>query len=328
MLTATTRPATDPATGTDPQVLETPAVSVRGLRRSYGRFEAVRGIDLEIGRGEIFALLGPNGAGKTTTLEILEGFRERSGGEVEVLGVDPARGDRAWRERIGIVLQDSLPEPELTVRECLALYAGYYSSPRELDDTLARVALAELAVRRCEQLSGGQRRRLDVALALIGDPELLFLDEPTTGFDPAARREMWDLVQSLRSGGTTIVLTTHYMDEAERLADRIAVIAHGKIVATGTPGSLGSRQELAAEIRFSVPHGVEPNELPIRIGVAGTDGGGKVRIQSDDPVSALFSLTRWALEHNHTLPDLELRRPTLEDVYLHLTDSTAQGARR
>jgi ABC-2 type transport system ATP-binding protein len=187
----------------------TTAVSVDGLRRSYGAFEAVRGIDLEIKRGEIFALLGPNGAGKTTTLEILEGFRERSGGDVEVLGVDPEHGGRAWRERIGIVLQDSFPEPELTVRECVALYAGYYCAPRDVNDTLAQVGLADLGSRRCQQLSGGERRRLDVALALIGDPELLFLDEPTTGFDPAARRAMWQLVASLRSKGTTVVLTTH-----------------------------------------------------------------------------------------------------------------------
>jgi ABC-2 type transport system ATP-binding protein len=328
MLTAPTRPSTNGDAGSDSTAPRAAAVSVRGLRRIYGDFEAVRGIDLEIERGEIFALLGPNGAGKTTTLEILEGFRERSGGDVEVLGIDPEHGDRAWRERIGIVLQDSFPEPELTVRECLSLYAGFYTASRGLDETLARVGLAEVAARRCEQLSGGQRRRLDVALALIGDPELLFLDEPTTGFDPAARRAMWDLVESLRSGGTTIVLTTHYMDEAERLADRIAVIAHGEIVATGTPGSLGDRTELAAEISFSVPAGTDLHRLPVRIGATRIDRNGRVRVQIDDPVSALFSLTRWALEHDLELPDLELRRPTLEDVYLHLTTSTDQEASR
>jgi ABC-2 type transport system ATP-binding protein len=322
VLTTATHPRTDLAAAPNSGARRGTALSVRGLRRSYRGFEAVRGIDLEIERGEIFALLGPNGAGKTTTLEILEGFRERSGGEVEVLGVDPEHGDRAWRERIGIVLQGSFPEPELTVRECVSLYAGYYSASRDLNDTLARVGLAELGARRCEQLSGGERRRLDVALALIGDPELLFLDEPTTGFDPAARRAMWDLVESLRSSGTTVLLTTHYMDEAERLADRIAVIAHGEIVATGTPDSLGKRRQLAGEISFSIPRGVEAGQLPVGIGAPRIDGDGKVRVQTDDPVSTLYSLTRWALGHDHELPDLELRRPTLEDVYLRLTTGT------
>ncbi|MGN6869624.1 MAG: ABC transporter ATP-binding protein [Solirubrobacteraceae bacterium] len=314
MLTTTNHPVTDLAAA--PSGI---AISARGLRRSYRGVEAVRGIDLEIERGEIFALLGPNGAGKTTTLEILEGFRERSAGEVEVLGVDPAHGDRAWRERIGIVLQESFPEPELTVRECVLLYAGYYSAPRDVNDTLVQVGLADLGSRRCERLSGGERRRLDVALALVGEPELLFLDEPTTGFDPAARRAMWDLVESLRSGGATVVLTTHYMDEAERLADRIAVIAHGEIVAIGTPGSLGQRRQLATEISFSIPPGVELRQLPVAIGAPAGDGDGKVRVQTDDPVSTLYSLTVWALEHDHDLPDLELHRPTLEDVYLRLT---------
>ena len=298
---------------------------MRGLRRSYGSVEAIRGIDLEIQRGEIFALLGPNGAGKTTTLEILEGFQPPSAGEVAVLGVDPDRGGRAWRERIGIVLQDTQPEPELTARECLSLYAGYHSSARPVDDALAQVGLADLAHRRCAQLSGGERRRLDVALALVGNPELLFLDEPTTGFDPAARRAMWDLVQSLRADGTTIVLTTHYMEEAERLADRIAVIAAGEIVAVGTPGSLGRRSLMAAQLSFTIPAGVQPSELPVALGAPGIDRSGRISVRCEDAVSAMFCLTRWALDHEFALPDLELRRPTLEDVYLQLT---AAGADR
>jgi ABC-2 type transport system ATP-binding protein len=325
MPTAPTHPTAGPDAGLGDggrREHDQPALSVRGLRRSYGGFEAVHGIDLEIARGEIFALLGPNGAGKTTILEILEGFRKRSGGEAQVLGVDPEDGDHAWRGRLGIVLQDSHPEPELTARECVALYAGYYTNPCPVDDTLAKVGLADLAARRCAQLSGGQRRRLDVALALIGDPEVLFLDEPTTGFDPAARRAMWDLVEKLCKGGTTIVLTTHYMEEAERLADRIAVIAEGKIVAEGTPDSLGPRDLITAEISFTVPSGVRLGQLPVGLGVAGIDDDGKARVRCEEPVSAMFSLTRWALENDHQLPDLELRRATLEDVYLQLTSTT------
>jgi ABC-2 type transport system ATP-binding protein len=322
MLTAPTQPPTDSGAHPHPNGRREPAppaISVRGLRRRYGSFEAVRGVDLDVRRGEIFALLGPNGAGKTTTLEILEGFRERSAGEVQVLGADPAHADRAWRAPLGIVLQDSQPEAELTARECLALYGGYYANPRPLDETLAQVGLADLAHRRCAQLSGGERRRLDVALALIGDPELLFLDEPTTGFDPAARRAMWELVASLRATGTTIVLTTHYMEEAEQLADRIAVIADGRIVAEGTPSSLGAREDMAAQISFTVPPGVALVELPVGLGVTSIGSSGQLSISTNDPVSAMFSLTRWALEHGHELPDLELRRATLEDVYLHLT---------
>jgi ABC-2 type transport system ATP-binding protein len=321
MIATQTHPPRQVATGPlgVPRPQDEPALRGRGLRRSYGAFEAVRGIDLEVHRDEIFALLGPNGAGKTTTLEILEGFRTRSGGFVQVLGVDPDHGDRAWRDRIGIVLQDSSPEPELTVRECLSLYAGYYTRPRELEDTLALVGLTDAATQRCQQLSGGQRRRLDVALALIGDPELLFLDEPTTGFDPAARRAMWELIESLRSRGTTIVLTTHYMEEAERLADRIAVISQGRVVSQGKPGSLGVRKEMDGHISFTVPDGVALQQLPSGLGATSIGPDGQVHLDSQDAVSAMFSLTRWALEHGHALPDLELRRPTLEDVYLDLT---------
>jgi ABC-2 type transport system ATP-binding protein len=296
-----------------------PPVSVRGLRCSYGSLEAVKGIDLEIRRGQIFALLGPNGAGKTTTIEILEGFRERSGGDARVLGVDPAHGDGEWRSRIGVVLQDSRPEPELTVRECLALYGGYYERPRDIEDTLALVGLDALAARRCEHLSGGERRRLDVALALIGDPELVFLDEPTTGFDPAARRAAWELVLGLRALGKTIVLTTHHMEEAEHLADQIAVISDGRIVASGTPQALGARELMDAQISFTLPPGVKLSELPLSLEESELEENQRLCVRTGDPISKLFSLMQWAIAYDRELPDLEVRRPTLEDVYLDLT---------
>ena len=295
------------------------AVRVHGLRCSYGTVEAVKGIDLEIARGEIFALLGPNGAGKTTAIEILEGFRKRSGGDARVLGVDPAHGDSEWRSRIGVVLQDSRPEPELTVRECMTLYNGYHEHPRDIGETIALVGLGELAARRCEHLSGGERRRLDVALALIGDPELVFLDEPTTGFDPAARRAAWELVLDLRALGKTIVLTTHYMEEAEHLADRIAVIAKGQIIATGTPQTLGARQLMDAEISFTLPAGVATSDLPVVLDASSPGNDRRVRVRAENPIRALSSLTRWAIEHQHELSDLEVSRPTLEDVYIDLT---------
>src|SRR5664279_700772 len=229
-----------------------PVITVRGLRMKYGSVEAVAGIDLDVYAGEVFAFLGPNGAGKTTTVEILEGYRKRSAGEVSVLGVDPGRADGVWRGRIGVVLQESEPEAELTVEECLSLYAGYYPAPRPVAETLDLVGLKQRAGSRCGRLSGGQRRRLDVALALIGDPELLFLDEPTTGFDPSARRSAWEVIAGLRSLGKTIFLTTHYMEEAEYLADRVAVIAAGRIVAEGTPATLGARAAQKSTIRFTL----------------------------------------------------------------------------
>jgi ABC-2 type transport system ATP-binding protein len=306
-----------------------PVVSIQGLRKSYGDHEAVRGIDLEIHRGEIFAFLGPNGAGKTTTVEILEGFREASGGTVEVLGRDPWRAPASWRAQIGIVLQESEAEPGLTVRECLELYAGYYPDPRGVDDALALVDLADQAQQRATALSGGQRRRLDVALALIGDPELIFLDEPTTGFDPAARRASWEVIAGLRDLGKTVFLTTHYMEEAERLADRIAVIAAGEIVAEGTPQTLGDRQHGVAQIAFSPPGRSSATELPPPLAAqAKQQAGGRVVLESTHVAADLYALAGWALEHNLELDDLEVNRPTLEDVYLQLTAETHDDPER
>jgi ABC-2 type transport system ATP-binding protein len=297
-----------------------PVIAVHGLRKRYGDNEAVRGIDLEVRHGEIFAFLGPNGAGKTTTVEILEGFRQASAGSISVLGADPWKAPSSWRERIGIVLQESAAEPGLTVRECLSLYAGYYRKPRDVEETLELVALSEQGDQRATALSGGQRRRLDVALALIGDPELIFLDEPTTGFDPAARRAAWEVIAGLRELGKSILLTTHYMEEAERLADRIAVIAAGEIVAQGTPQTLGDRQRAASQIVFSLPADTSASDLPASIADR-TDParGGRVVLPSSTVASDLHALAAWALERGDELEDLEVSRPTLEDVYLKLT---------
>jgi ABC-2 type transport system ATP-binding protein len=281
----------------------------------------VAGIDLEVARGEIFAFLGPNGAGKTTTVEILEGFRTRSAGEVSVLGVDPARAGGVWRDRVGVVLQESQPETGLTVRECLQLYAGYYSKPRDITETIALVGLEGKADDLAEQLSGGQRRRLDVALALIGDPELVFLDEPTTGFDPSARRNAWGVIAGLRDLGKTVFLTTHYMDEAENLADRIAVIAKGRIVAEGTPGTLGGRERMAARIRFTLPDGLALPEAFRRHARSEVDS--RIVLESREPLADVKTLAEWALGQGLDLPDLDVRRPSLEDVYLELTEERA-----
>ena len=303
-------------------------ISVRGLVKRYGRREAVHGIDLDVYRGEIFAFLGPNGAGKTTTVEILEGFRERTEGEVRVLGVDPAHAGAAWRDRVGVVLQESEPEPGLSVRECLALYAGYYTKPRGIDDTIALVGLTEKASTLASELSGGQRRRLDVALALIGDPDVVFLDEPTTGFDPSARRAAWAVIAGLRSLGKTVFLTTHYMDEAENLADRIAVLAEGRIVAEGTPRTLGGRDRMTATIRFTLPDGVGMGDLPSGLRPLAEPGpDGTTRIRSECPLVHVQMLADWALARGNDLPDLDIRRPTLEDVYLELTVPPAKEAR-
>jgi ABC-2 type transport system ATP-binding protein len=297
--------------------LPDPVISIRGLRMSYGDFEAVRGIDLEVQAGEVFAFLGPNGAGKTTTVEILEGYRKRSSGEVSVLGEDPQHGGRAWRERIGIVLQSCRLDPYLTVRESLALYAGYYSAPRPIDEVIELVGLEGKADARARGLSGGQQRRLDVGMALVGDPELLFLDEPTTGFDPSARRQAWETIVGLRDLGKTVFLTTHYMDEAQRLADRVSILTAGEIVAAGTPEDLGDREAQPAKIRFRLPAGVAAGEVP---GGGEVGDGGEISFSTATPIRLLNELTAWALAREIDLEGLEVTRPTLEDVYLELTE--------
>jgi ABC-2 type transport system ATP-binding protein len=301
-----------------------PVIRARGLRKAYGDLEAVRGIDLEVAGQEVFAFLGPNGAGKTTTVEILEGYNRRSAGEVTVLGLDPAAADRRWRQRIGIVLQQCNMQPELTVRESLELYAAYYEAPRSVPETIELVGLEDAADRRAGRLSGGQQRRLDVALALVGDPELLFLDEPTTGFDPSARRQAWEVITSLRELGKTVFLTTHYMDEAQSLADRVAIIAGGEIVAEGAPGELAGRGGGSSSISFRMPVGVAAADLPSEVTMAIGEGrrlqNGEVTLRTDDPVAILNALTGWALARDLQLADLEVRRPSLEDVYLELTE--------
>jgi ABC-2 type transport system ATP-binding protein len=314
------------------------AISVRGLRMSYGSYEAVRGIDLDVARGEILAFLGPNGAGKTTTTEILEGFRMRTSGEVRVLGTDPAHAGPGWRARIGVVLQTNAPERLLSVRECVAMYAGYYPRPLPVDRVLELTGLTEKSASRCDQLSGGQQRRLDVALALIGDPELIFLDEPTTGFDPTARRQAWDVVSGLRDLGKTVFLTTHFMDEAEALADRIMILAAGRIVASGTPQTIGGRDIGATVISFTLPDGMTAAQLPPLPGQSapdsagapahgapahGTTAHGRAEISVPEPLPALRVLADWALARDLPLADLTVQRPSLEDIYLRLTAGDA-----
>ena len=303
------------------------AIAVRGLQKSYGELEAVRGIDLEVSRGEVFAFLGPNGAGKTTTVEILEGYRERHAGEVEVLGIDPAHATREWRERVGIVPQDCNVPPYLTVREALSLYAGYYSAPRKVDDVIELVGIGGKADERGGRLSGGQQRRLDVGLALIGDPELLFLDEPTTGFDPSARRAAWEVLAGLRELGKTIFLTTHYMEEAQRLADRVAIIRGGEIVGLGRPEEIGDRDSQPALITFRITDEAAAKALEAQLRDRGNGGrssaaglNGAFRLQANNPTGLLHELTGWAVDHDVELENLEVRRPSLEDVYLRLTD--------
>ncbi len=294
-----------------------PAVSVRGLGKSYGQLRAVDGVSFEVGAGEVFALLGPNGAGKTTTIEILEGFRKRDAGEVRVLGIDPGdrQSGRRLRSQLGVVLQELAVEPFLSVRQVLQRNAGYYPAPRPVGEVIELIGLADKADAKVKTLSGGQQRRLDVGLGIVGNPALLFLDEPTTGLDPAGRRTSWELVRTLAGEGTTVILTTHYMEEAEALADQVAIIASGKIVAHGPPASLGGRDQGAATIRFQLPAGVTPADLPVAV----VGEGPSVELRTDRELEALYELTRWALEHEVRLTGLTVSRHTLEDVYLQLT---------
>jgi ABC-2 type transport system ATP-binding protein len=279
------------------------AIEVTDLRKSYGAIEAVRGVSFAVEPGEIYGLLGPNGAGKTTTVEILEGYRDRSAGEVRVLGHDPQQRDRRLQERVGIVLQSCGFYPRVTVREAVSHFAKAYPQPRDPDETIGLVGLDEKASARTKDLSGGQRRRLDLALALIGDPELVFLDEPTTGFDPAARRTAWEVVRRLKGLGKTVLLTTHYLDEAQELADRVAIVKDGRIVAEGPPDGLGPGSS-----RYRVSYLFE---------------GRRVEHQTDDPTELLQRLTRDALARGERLEGLEVARPTLEEVYLELTREAA-----
>ncbi|MGW1343480.1 ABC transporter ATP-binding protein [Kribbella sp. NPDC002412] len=288
-------------------------ITVEGLRKTYGRHEAVRGVDLEVRAGEIFAFLGPNGAGKTTTVEILEGYRDPTAGRVEVLGADPARADREWRSRIGVMLQTWQVEPALTVRESLRQFAGYYPRSLPVEDVVRLVGLEAQGGTRAGRLSGGQQRRLDLGIALVGDPELLFLDEPTTGFDPAARRSAWQIVAALRDAGKTVLLTTHYLDEAQALADRVAILVDGRIKAEGSPEELVAGQATRITFRLADSIALPARFAPVEV------ADGRLEIHSHEPLRLVHALTDWAIESSVDLADLQVRRPSLEDVYLELT---------
>jgi ABC-2 type transport system ATP-binding protein len=299
-------------------------IRVRGLRKVYGDLVAVDGVDLDVAAGEIFALLGPNGAGKTTTVEILEGYRSRSAGEVTVLGIDPERAGSEWRARIGIVLQSGGRFDELTVGEIVAHFAGFYPQPLPVDEVLALVGLVDEHDVRTGRLSGGQRRRLDVALGLVGDPELIFLDEPTTGFDPVSRRAAWGVVRDLRALGKTVVLTTHYLEEAEQLADRVGVIVAGRLVEVGPPASLGGRSTAEATVRFRADGPLAGSRLPALPAHDVQRAGGTVSVRTSTPTAVVAALGAWATAAGvDELPELSVVRPTLEDVYLRLVDTEA-----
>ena len=295
------------------------AIEVRDLKKSYGDVEAVRGVSFEVARGEVFCLLGPNGAGKTSIVEILEGYRTRTGGEARVFGMDPARNERALRERVGIVLQQSGVQRDLTVAELLEMYGRYYARRRPVDEVIEVVELTEKRDERATKLSGGQRRRLDLALALIGDPDLIFLDEPTTGFDPAARRQAWSTVRSLCEMGKTIFLTTHYMDEAQHLSNRVAIVNAGEIIATGRPEELGGRDVRPAEIRFVLPHAWSLGDIPDVPSLERSIDGDRVLVTTTEPIVTTQRITSWALDHGIELGHFSVSQPTLEDIYLELT---------
>ena len=306
--------------------MDGPAIEVRDLRRSYGETQAVRGVSFEVARGEVFCLLGPNGAGKTTIAEILEGYRSRSAGEVRVLGLDPATGGRALHEQVGIVLQQCGVQPDLSVRELVEMYGRYHLRQRGVDEVIELVELTDKRDTRAKELSGGQRRRLDLALALVGDPELIFLDEPTTGFDPAARRHAWSTIRSLCQLGKTVFLTTHFMDEAQFLADRVAVMRSGEIIASGRPDELGGRDLRPAEIRFTLPRTVALGDVPEVPSESRSITDQRVLIVTREPVRAAQIVTTWALERDAELGGFSVTQPSLEDIYLELTGSVEQNS--
>jgi ABC-2 type transport system ATP-binding protein len=298
------------------------AITVQGLHKSYARFEAVRGVSFEVAEGEVFCLLGPNGAGKTTTVEILEGYRRSSAGSVEVLGLDPGSAGPVLYERIGIVLQECGVQDDLSVVELLTMYGSYYPHPRPIAEVLDLVELDAKGDSRAKTLSGGQRRRLDLALALVGDPDLIFLDEPTTGFDPSARRHAWSTIRALCSLGKTVFLTTHFMDEAQELADRVAVVVRGQIVAAGTPADLGGRDRAPTQIHFALPPAVGVADLPDLGAAQITRTPTGVVVATAQGLAATNRLTGWALERGYDLVGFSVTQPTLEDIYLSLTEST------
>jgi ABC-2 type transport system ATP-binding protein len=301
------------------------AIEIEGLRKAYGDVEAVSGISFSVAHGEVFCLLGPNGAGKTTTTEILEGYRARSAGDVRVLGHDPELGERALRERVGIVLQEAAAQAELTVAEVLTMYGRYYPRRRPAAELLELVGLEGRADVRVKLLSGGQRRRLDLALALVGDPDLLFLDEPTTGFDPSARRQAWSTIKDLCALGKTVFLTTHFMDEAQALADRVAVMVDGRIVALGTPSEIGGRDVAPTEIRFALPSGVALADLPVLdAAMVSEPAPGQALLVSSEGVRTAHAVTGWAVERGLELRGFAVSQPSLEDIYLRLTATETQ----